>query len=99
MGSTYEEIRRLSASTLRALCIQNDWYTHGNNKEYGHLLIDLADNQSNLTTGDIIAIAEDIAAHSGCKAGWTIEGIAYEVARACTVTFQRIGPQHLRRHD
>lgn len=84
----YKEIRRLSASTLRALCVREDWYTHGDNDEYSHLLLDLAGNKPHLDTEDIIAIAEDIAAHSEPKEGWTVESIAYEVARACSVIFR-----------
>ena len=84
---TYKEIRTLSASALRSLCIREDWYTRGDNEEYDHLLQDLAASKPHLATEDIIAIAEDIAAHSDPEAGWTVEGIAFEVARACTVTF------------
>ena len=86
--NAYKEIRRLSPSALRALCIRQEWYTRGNNDEYGHLLLDLAGSKPHLTTDDIIAIAEDIAAHSELQEGQTIEAVAFEVARACTVTFQ-----------
>lgn len=87
MESGYREIRRISAPRLRALCIEKNWYTRGNNDEYGHLLIDLAANKETLMTGDIIAIAEDIAAHSALAEGETIESIAYEVNKACCVYF------------
>ena len=42
MNRAYRETRRLSPSALRALCIRQEWYTRGNNDEYGHLLLDLA---------------------------------------------------------
>ena len=87
--TTYKETRRLSASTLRALCIREDWYTAGDNDEYDHLLQDLAGSKPHLTTRDIIAIAKDIAAHTSPGKHWTIETIAFEVARACNVTFER----------
>lgn len=90
MGSKYKEIRRLEASALRALCIRKDWYTRGDNDEYGHLLLDLAGNKPHLDTGGIIAIAEDIAAHSDLEEGCTIGDIAFEVARACYVTFEPV---------
>ena len=86
--SKYKEVRRLSASTLRALCIREDWYTRGDNDEYDYLLNDLAGRKPHLDTADIIAIAEDIAAHSDLSEGQTIEDIAFEVARVCSVTFQ-----------
>lgn len=87
MSSSYREIRRLSASRLRTLCIEKNWYTRGDNDEYGHLLIDLADSKETLATDDIIAIAENIAAHSRLDEGESVESIAFEVNRACSVFF------------
>lgn len=88
--SKYIETRRLGASALRALCIERGWYTRGNNEEYDHLLTDLAGSKPHLDTGDIIAIAEDIAAHSRLGDGEDVLAIAFEVAQACSVTFQQI---------
>ena len=90
MNSAYRETRRLSPSALRALCIRQEWYTCGDNDEYGHLLLDLAGSKPHLSTDDIITIAEEIAAHSELQEEQTIEAIAFEVAHACTVTFQPI---------
>ena len=91
--SAYKETRRLSASALRELCIEHSWYTLGDNEEYDHLLNDLAGSKPHLDTGDIIAIAEDIAAHSRLGDGEDVPAIAFEVARACSVTFQQIGQE------
>lgn len=88
MKKQYKEIRIIRASSLRQLCIDHDWYTAGDNDEYGHLLFDLADNKENLTTADIIEIAEDIMAHSDLDADCTIESIAFEVARIACVFFE-----------
>lgn len=87
--SSYKEIRTLTAYSLRSLCIRQNWYTGGENAEYEHLLYDLAANKPHLTTGDIIQIAEDIAAHSDLSDGYDIEGIAWEVNRACNVSFEK----------
>ena len=84
----YKEIRTLTAYNLRALCIRQNWYTRGDNAEYEHLLYDLADSKPNLTTQDIIEIAEDIAAHSHLQDGYDVAGIAWEVNRASNVSFQ-----------
>lgn len=90
----YTEIRRISACNLRALCISMNWYTRGNNAEYGHLLLDLAESKENLTTDDIIEIAEDIAAHSNlddvCPEDDIIASIAYELASISTTCFRRV---------
>lgn len=87
MNKNYKEIRKISAGALRLLCLNNYWYTAGDNDEYGHLLFDLAANKENLSTADIIKIAEDIMEHSDLSDGCTIEGIAFEVARIATTHF------------
>ena len=85
----YKEVRTLTAYNLRELCIRQNWYTCGDNAEYEHLLYDLAASKSHLTTEDIIEIAEDIAAHSALREFYDIGGIAWEVNRACNVSFQK----------
>ncbi len=80
----YKEIRKISASALRALCIKNDWYTHGDNDEYSHLLLDLAQHKENITTDDIVEIASDIIEHSGLSIR-DFESVAFEVANIATV--------------
>jgi len=87
--NSYNEIRTLTAYSLRTLCIRQNWYTGGDNDEYSHLLYDLAGSKPHLTTQDIIEIAEDIAAHSDLQEGYDIEGIAWEVNRACNVKFEK----------
>ena len=84
----YKEIRRISACSLRQLCVDKDWYTAGDNDEYGHLLYDLANDKENLTTADIIEIAADIMAHSDLDDDYTIESIAFEVTRIANVFFK-----------
>ena len=86
----YKEIRKISASRLRALCIRQDWYTAGDNDEYGHLLYDLAQNKENLSTADIVVIAADIMEHSELDADCTIESVAFEVAQIANVFFEEV---------
>lgn len=89
--NTYTEIRHLSGAALRKLCIAQDWYTRGDNDEYEHLLIDLAEHKENLTTADTIEIATDIAEHSVFDnvepETDIIACIAYEVAQAAKTRF------------
>ena len=87
MKKQYKEIRQISASSLRALCIRQNWYTAGDNDEYSHLLYDLAGNKENLSTADIIEIAADIMAHSDIDDDCTIEDVAFAVARIACVSF------------
>ena len=71
----YKEIRKIHASALRQLCIDHDWYTAGDNEEYGHLLFDLA---------------ADIMEHSELDDDCTIESVAFEVARIANVFFEEV---------
>ena len=84
----YKEIRKIRASALRQLCIDQDWYTAGDNDEYSHLLFELAGDKDNLSTADIIEIAADIMAHSDLNDDCTIENIAFEVAKIANIFFE-----------
>lgn len=84
----YKEIRAIKASSLRALCVSQNWYTAGDNEEYGHLLFNLAQNKENLSTADIMEIAADIMKHSELDDDCTIESVAFEVARIANVFFK-----------
>ena len=86
----YKEIRVIRASSLRALCVRQNWYTAGDNDEYGHLLLDLAGSKENLSTADIMEIAADIMEHSDLDDGCTIESVAFEVARIADVFFEEV---------
>ncbi len=81
----YKEIRRITPYSLRNLCIENDWYTCGDNEEYGHLLLDLAGSKENITTDDIVEIASDIVEHSD----WSVanfDDVAFKVANIAIVS-------------
>jgi hypothetical protein len=86
----YKEIRKIRASALRQLCIDRDWYTAGDNDEYSHLLYDLANDKENLSTADIIEIAADIMAHSDMSDDYSVESVAFEVARIADVFFEEV---------
>lgn len=85
MKMHFTETRHLEASTLRKLCILHDWYTCGDNEEYGRLfdrLRDCCGCPENLTTEKLVEIAEDIWEHSDIQ-DYTIETVLHELARAC----------------
>ena len=65
MKKEYKEIRQINADSLRRLCISKRWYTGGDNAAYNHLLYDLADDKENITTEDIVEIAQDIMEQIG----------------------------------
>ena len=83
----YTEIRKISSESLRSLCIKNNWYTNGDNEEYGHLLIDLADSKDNITTDDIVEIAQDIYDHS--YTDYDVESIMFAVLQIANTYIER----------
>ena len=82
-----KETRKISALDLRKLCIERNWYTRGDCEEYENLLFNLADSKENITTEDIVAIAEDIMEHSDID-GEETEDICFSVARIAVSHFK-----------
>lgn len=81
-----KEYRRIRATALRKVCIENDYYECGDNDEYAYLLHDLSSKKFNLTTSDIAKIAQDIKNHSDTDD--SITEIAFNVARATYSIFE-----------
>lgn len=84
--SGYREIRKLGSDRLRSLCIEKNWYCNGTNKAYENLL-HMA-NKDNITTDDIVAMAEDIKAHS-CGL-YDATSIMFYIAQKCTCIFEEV---------
>lgn len=84
----YKEIRRIRKDELSNLCMEKGWYIFGDNDSYMYLLYDLCELKENLTTDDIIKIAEDIMEHSGLDDEYTLTDVAFEVAKIATVVFE-----------
>ena len=58
----YREVRTLTSTDLRKLCIRHDWYTDGTIEEYANLM--RMTEKETITTDDIVEIATDIIEHS-----------------------------------
>ena len=58
----YKEVRRLTSTDLRALCIRENLYTGGTLRDYDNLIA--ITEKENITTDDIVEIATDIIEHS-----------------------------------
>ena len=86
------EKRTMTTTDLYRLCNAKNWYTCGTNAEY-ELLFGKA--KGNMTTEKLIALAEDIIAHSApkcfteCEPNGTtpIQYVLFELADICTTTF------------
>lgn len=58
----YKVVRKLSIGALRTLCIERDWYTDGDNEEYGNMM--KIEKKEDITSDDIVETAIDIIEHS-----------------------------------
>ncbi|MDR0947901.1 MAG: hypothetical protein LBM69_00110 [Lachnospiraceae bacterium] len=81
-----KETRKLYRDDLRQLCIRNNWYTCGDNEEYGKLL-DTADQCENVTADVIASLAKNILEHSTTEQ--EIESICFDIAKICNSFFDQ----------
>lgn len=86
-NARYKEIRTLSRSDLRTLCINHNWYTSGTTAEYENLLS--LTEKENITTEDIVLISVNIMNHSTDNER-TLESYCFEIARTCNTFFEEI---------
>lgn len=93
MNYKIQEIRTMTAEELRSLCIRKNWYTRGTNEEYENLLslTGSAWEPVHLTTEKLAEIATDIMCHSDMSPDYDLCCVMYELARACTVCFNKLG--------
>ena len=78
---TIKETRKLSMSELRMVCVENRYYTRGNNYDYDNLLGMVEDENyetKELTSDLVLALALDIAEHSEIEEMMLISGADYE---------------------
>ena len=61
---------------VRQMCINENYYTCGNNEEYSHMLFDMCSEAH--TVEEVKAIAEDIAAHSDVEEKMNSYGVTEE---------------------
>ena len=73
------ETRVVDPGKLRRLCIEKNWYTAGTAAEYEIFLAD-ARCIENVTTEDLVKMAEDILAHSE-QEGYTVKNICFYIAK------------------
>ena len=80
----FKDRRILYRDDLRNLCIKKQWYTRGDCAEYENMLSMTGDGKKHITTSDIVAIAEDIMAHTD-EPERSIESYCFEIAKiSCT---------------
>lgn len=83
----YTEKRTTSIDDLRGLCISRNWFTRATCKEYDAFLTKAA-VLDNITTDDLVELAEAVKEHSDCD-DMEIETIMWYLPTACSTTFER----------
>lgn len=83
----YKEVRKLGRHNMRALCIDRNWYTKGDNEEY-EILLKMAEKE-NITTDDIVEMASDIAEHSDIV-NYDFIAICDAIAYKCYTFFEEV---------
>ena len=61
-GYNVEEVKEWHPESVRMLCVKQQWYTCGTNKEYDHMLEYVRNNKPVLS--NIFIVAKDIFDHS-----------------------------------
>ncbi len=83
----YKEIRKIEASKIRNLCIEKDWFTCGDNDQYGELL-DYGFSGKNITSDELVEMATLIKEYSDTD--YEVTSIMYELAKICYSYFEEI---------
>ncbi len=85
----YKEVRTMHKDDLRALCIRKEWYTNGTNEDYIPLLESV--ENKNITTDDIVEIAQNIIDHSNLKLNdETFEMVCFELFDICYTFIKKV---------
>ena len=67
--------KRIFRDELRTLCINKEWYTEGNIKEYDNLFDKLHED---MTDDEVLDICKDIYDHSNVEGTSEMYGVSYD---------------------
>ena len=79
------ETRVINQGKLRMLCIEKNWYTVGTVDEYENFLTG-AKKIENVTTADIVSMAENILSHSEVE-DYTVKNVCFYIAKFATYSW------------
>ena len=85
----YREVRRIYADDLRNLCIAKGWYTRGCTGDYEVLLYNMAEAKHNISTDDIVEIAQDIMEHSE-ETDQDFTSVCFDIAKIALTFFEEV---------
>lgn len=89
-----KETRTLTRKAFRNLCIENNWYTDGDNEDYADILslIDrMTYNGGTIITSFIAMLARNVKAHSieeDSNTSLELTDICSQIASACVTSFE-----------
>lgn len=84
-----EESKRLTATDVRYLCIEKEWYDLGTNDDYSSMLQYVKDNGENVTGNAIYNIAKDIVWHTNDDLD--VNDVMFELGKLVSVHYEKAG--------
>ena len=87
----YREVKKIEASRIRGLCIKNNWFTQGTNRDYDRLL-DYGFSGRDITTDELVEMAEMICDFSDYESikEYEFTSIMYELNECCYTFFEEV---------
>lgn len=84
-----KETRWMNKLDLRSLCIEHNWFTHGNNNQYNKFLNMVGDHTKHLTTNTLLKMALTIQQYSDPETYEILElgGIMFCLNEICHTSF------------
>ena len=78
-----KEFREWAMEDVRRECVENNWYTHGTNKDYDKMLAFVSAKEP--TNANMLKVASDILEHSTTED--SIDFILYCISNYCVKRF------------
>ena len=79
-----KETRKINSVKVRAVCVNQDWYTAGDCESYDNMFSFIR-TLRNVSTGDLEKVATDIKEHSDTE--YDIADIMFVLANECCTSY------------
>ena len=87
----YREVKKIDEIKIRSLCIEKNWFTNGNEKDYFKLL-NYGFSGKEITTDDLVEMAEMICERSEYESikEYEFTSIMFELNECCYSYFEEV---------
>lgn len=83
----YKEVRKIDADKIRGLCVKRNWFNNGTNEEYD-VLLQYGFSGREITTDELVEMAELILEHTLMDYAYEITTIMWELNEICYTYFE-----------